>query len=214
MSGVTPKQKAVIARRREQVAEMCARGATQCEIAEALDVSQPTVCLDIKAIHKNWRESAIFDYDTAVGRDLLKLEHMEREAWKAWERSQKPSQSAIVRGPGPSGDSAKTVRSRDGDPRFLEVIFKCSASRRALLGLDAAPPPQEGATTDVNVTVEVRRERVLDIITSLGDRERVGILGEELTAAQSGDLCTVDERREVETGAPLSLPGPGDLAGD
>ncbi len=217
MSGVTPKQKAVIARRREQVAEMCARGATQCEIAEALDVSQPTVCLDIKAIHKNWRESAIFDYDTAVGRELLKLEHMEREAWKAWERSQKPSQSAVVHegnGNGNGGQTAKTLRSRDGDPRFLEVIFKCSASRRALLGLDAAPPPREGGTTDVNVTVEVRRERVLGIIASLGERERVGILGEELTAAQSGDFCTVDERREVEAGAPLSLPGPGDPASD
>ena len=210
MGGSTPAKKTDIARRREQVAELYVRGSTQCEIAAALGVSQPTVCFDLKAIQKHWKESAIFDFNTAVGRELLKLEQLEREAWKAWERSQKPSQSAVVRGQGTNGDSAKTIRSRDGDPRFLEVIFKCSASRRALLGLDAAPAPREGGTTDVNVTVEVRRERVLGLIATLGDRERTGLLGEESTVIESGDVRPVDERREMETSPPLSLPGPGD----
>jgi DNA-binding transcriptional ArsR family regulator len=210
-----PRGKKVdVLRRREEVAERYIRGQTQCEIAEALGVSQPTISYDLKAIQKAWRESAIFDFNEAVGRELLRLEQLEREAWRAWERSQKPSQSAVVRGEGNNGKSAKTMRSRDGDPRFLEVIFKCSASRRALLGLDAAPPPREGGTTDVNVTVEVRRERVLGIIAALGDRERTGIPGAEPAVIESGDVRPVDERRQVETSPPPGLPGPGDHRGD
>jgi hypothetical protein len=44
----------------------------------------------------------------------------------------------------------KTVRQRIGDPRFLDQIHKCIASRRALLGLDAptriAPVMPDGQT--------------------------------------------------------------------
>ena len=42
----------------------------------------------------------------------------------------------------------KTVKQRVGDPRFLEQLHKCMATRRALLGLDAptkiAPTSPDG----------------------------------------------------------------------
>src|SRR5262245_40191136 len=122
---VTRAKKTEVKRRREQVAELYIRGQTQCEIATALGVSQPTVSLDLKAIQQSWRDSAIYDYNVAVGRELLKLEHLEREAWKGWERSQKPSQSAVVHEDGngfAGGNKTKTMHSRDGDPRFLEIV--------------------------------------------------------------------------------------------
>src|SRR5215510_13841168 len=95
---VKRQKKVDIQRRRQQIAELFIQGRTQCEIAEALNVSQPTVSLDLKAIQKSWRESAIFDFNGAVGKELLKLEQIERQAWRAWERSQKPEQTATVNG--------------------------------------------------------------------------------------------------------------------
>ena len=62
---------------------------------------------------------------------------LEREAWEAWERSKKPAQSAVIHIDGDRQRTQKKVEEQCGDPRYLDQIQKCVASRRALLGLDA-----------------------------------------------------------------------------
>jgi hypothetical protein len=126
-----------MARRRDQVTELYLQGFVQTAIAEKLGISQSTVCFDLKAVHKGWRESAIRDFDAARDLELKKLERIEREAWAAWERSQKPIQSATVNGDGAGPPNRKAMRSQHGDARFLAIILKCSEERRAMLGLDA-----------------------------------------------------------------------------
>jgi hypothetical protein len=131
------------------VADLYLQSWTQMAIAQELGMAQATVCTDLKKIRKEWRESRIRDFDEAVARELEKIDRLEREAWEAWKRSREPLESTRVVSDGAGGKKAqKVVRQRDGDPRFLEQIHKCIATRRALLGLDAptriAPTSPDG----------------------------------------------------------------------
>jgi hypothetical protein len=130
-------QKAALTRRREQVADLYVQGWRQVAIARHLGVSQPTISQDLRAIQRQWRESAIRDFDVLRERELQKLDRLEREAWDAWERSKKPAQSAVINISGDSQRTQKRVEEQIGDPRYLEQVQKCIAARRALLGLDA-----------------------------------------------------------------------------
>ena len=107
------------------------------EIARHIGVTQPTISLDLREIQKQWRDSAIRDFDVLRERELKKIERVEREAWAAWERSRKPAQSAVVNVDGRGQKTQKKLTEQCGDPRYLDQIQKCIAGRRALLGLDA-----------------------------------------------------------------------------
>lgn len=135
---VTPNKKFAILQRRQQVADLYLQGWTQTAIAERLSARQGTISHDLKAIRQQWRESTLRDFDEAQGEELHKIDRVEREAWSAWDRSQKPSQSVRVNGVGDGQQTQKNVQNRHGDARLLEIVLKCSAARRTLLSLD--PP--------------------------------------------------------------------------
>ena len=127
-----------------------------------LSVSQTTVCHDLKAIRKEWRESSIRDFDEARERELCKLDLLEGEAWAAWQRSQEPAESTRVTQDGSGKVAQKIVQHPIGDPRFLDQVLKCIAARRALLGLDAptriAPTSPDGETAyHTHVMIELMR---------------------------------------------------------
>lgn len=132
-------KKLALLQRRQQVAELALQGWSQAAIAEHLNVAQATISGDLTAIRKQWHDSAIRDFDQARAIELQKLDLIEKEAWAAWHRSQKPQQSAVFTGVSPGVGSKKSMANRYGDARFLEQINKCIAQRRALLGLDVAP---------------------------------------------------------------------------
>jgi DNA-binding CsgD family transcriptional regulator len=134
---VKSSKKLEILRRRQQIAELYVQRHTQATIAEKLAISQGTVSADIKAIRREWRNSMVRDFDIACELELQQLDRVEREAWQLFERSQKPAQSAVLGGDGNGSPTRKSMKTRDGDIRALEVILKCGGARRALLGLDA-----------------------------------------------------------------------------
>jgi len=146
---VSRAKKAEMVRRRRAVGDLFVQGHSQIAIADQLGISQPTVSTDLKAIQKQWREAAVRDFDEQRERELRKLDALELESWKAWQRSQKPSQEAILTTDGTSQRTQKKVAEQVGDVRFLEQISKCIAARRALLGLDAptkvAPTSPDGS---------------------------------------------------------------------
>ena len=127
-----------VARRRQQVVNLVLQGWSQSAIAEHLKIAQGTVCRDLKRINAEWRESTIRDFDALQTLEVQKLDRLEREAWAAWERSQKPTQQARIKGNNSEQNAERIVKNQVGDPRFLEQIHKCIAARRALLGLDTA----------------------------------------------------------------------------
>lgn len=195
--------------RRKQVAELYLQGWSQPAIAGHLNVTQPTVCADLKAIRQLWRKSAIRDFDEIRATELQKLDLIEKESWAAWHRSQKPAQSAIVTGEGADQRARKSLKYQNGDPRYLQQVNHCIAHRRALLGLDAIPaPPRPEGAFNVHVSLEVRRERVHTLLAAFGERDRFSAAGAGPAGRQSGDVRSGDERGSVEDGAPRRLPGP------
>lgn len=146
--GRTRQEDVRIEQRRQQVGDLYVKGSTQSQIARELGVSQSTVSVDLKAIRREWRDSRIRDFDEAVSIELKKLDHLEREAWSGWERSQQPAESTKVTQDGSGKKAEKIVKQQQGDPRFLEQVHRCIVSRRTLLGLDAptriAPTSPDG----------------------------------------------------------------------
>jgi len=123
--------------RRQQVAELYLHGMPQLSIAQQLGISQATVCRDLRALHNQWRTSQIRDFDQAAVVELRKLDRLEYESWQAWERSKQPQESTTVSQDGSTKRAQKVVKQQPGDPRYLELIHKCIAARRAMLGLDS-----------------------------------------------------------------------------
>jgi hypothetical protein len=138
--------------RRTKVAALLLRGTTnQFEIAAKLgmEASQHyTISRDIKAIKEEWRGSALRDFNEARGREIEKLEALEKEFWEAWDRSrvEKVSERTKKNKKGRSLAYEDETRKelRDGNPAFLDGALKCIAKRCELLGLDA---PKESRVT-------------------------------------------------------------------
>lgn len=142
--------------RRSKVAELVLRGVTnQFEICARLGMEpkqQPTVSRDIKAIEEDWRRIAAQQISEARGRELERLDRVEREYWDAWERSKverqstrnrrrrKPTQKLDAEGRPltETEDEDETKKEpRDGDARFLDGVLACVKKRCEILGIDA-----------------------------------------------------------------------------
>lgn len=165
----TPRRELALAHRREQVVDLYLQGWTQGAIAKQLGVAQATISSDLKAIRQLWQDSAVRDFDVCREIEIQKLNRIEREAWAAWERSQKPAQSARFDEGGLGGRSQKTVRNQYGDPRFLEIALRCNASRRALLGLDVQPAIVQNNLT-IQLSSEERERHIAALLGELGTR--------------------------------------------
>ena len=200
----------VLAHRRQQVTELALQGWTQTAIAAHLDIAQSTVSEDLQHVRQTWNDSNASALDEIRSRELAKIDLIEREAWAAWGRSQKPAQSAVVTGEGSGKQTRKSMKQQIGDPRFLDQINKCIMQRRAVLGLDVLPAAnQSEGPFDGQVTLEVRQERVRTLIHAYLERERTGQVGAGPDALQSGDVCPGDKRRTLEDGDPPPEARPG-----
>jgi hypothetical protein len=207
----SPRKQLRILKRCQQVAELYLQCWTQAEIAAHLGVHQSTVSNDLTVLEHEWRESAIRDFDLARAEELKKLERIEREAWAAWEQSKKPAQSAVMNGEGGAQTARKTIKNRHGDPRMMEIVIKCSAERSALLGL-APQLSQAESHPHENISLGVRRDRVIAIAAQLCERERTGGAGADVATDVTSDVRSLDQSRQVEAGAPPGLPGSDDHA--
>lgn len=125
---------------RIKIAEMYLAGQTQHEIAQAIGVSQQQIAYDLKIIRQRWREAQIKSYSEHIELQLAKVDHAERELWKAWYATQ--GEEEIVSheaGMTPKGEVDKTtVRRRKihGTSSYMDGILKCIDQRSKLLQLD------------------------------------------------------------------------------
>lgn len=156
---------AQIARDRRRIADLYLQGWIQADIADELHLSQPTVSRDLAALHKQWIASALVDFDAAKGSELAKIDRLEREYWRAWERSCEDAETVTQKGVEAAGqqrkEATKVVKGQSGDPRFLAGVQWCIDRRCKILGVDA-PTRQEitgkdGGAVEVDVT-DVRSE--------------------------------------------------------
>ena len=135
-------KKEVILERRSKVAKLYLEGMDQIDIGIALGFSQSQVSRDLKALRKQWQESAHDDTGEMIAIELKKIDNLERVAWRAWNKSIEDTRKkkAAQRTGGPGGEMKMKQEEEVimlGNPAYLRQIEACIKRRCELLGLDA-----------------------------------------------------------------------------
>jgi len=174
-----------------ETARMYLEGMSQWQIAERLGVSAQCISRDLKKLNQRWLEKADIDFDKKKAEELAKLDKVESTAWESWERScqakeQKGTKNREGGVKGSFNEEWARQEERDGDPRFLEIVYKCILKRMEILGLDAPKKvihmgPGGGAIEHQH-THQTEQDR--EIARLLAGMVRFGEVG----APQSGDL--------------------------
>lgn len=153
--GRRKNQRHVVEMRREKVADLYAKGFSQAYIGQQFGVSQVQISQDLAAIWEEWRASSLQDFDARKAEELAKINHLERVAWEAWERSCEDAEfkrrkvAKVMSQPkdrkgNPVGkptlvvtgeDFEETTKGRDGDDRFLARVAWCIEMRCKVFGL-------------------------------------------------------------------------------
>lgn len=129
------------ARDRRRVADLYLQGWIQADIAAETGLSQPTISRDLKAIQKEWLTSTLVDFNEAKAREIAKVDRLEREYWRAWERSCEDAETTTQKAVDTDGktrqEAIKTAKGQAGDPRFLSGVQWCIEKRCKIMGVDA-----------------------------------------------------------------------------
>lgn len=147
-----------IEHRRGEVARLYLEGRSLRQVGTQLGVSHVTVKNDVDAIYEEWREDHKEYIDSAIVKELRKLDKIESEAWDGWLRSCKDAEKIVEEsGATEKGDYTKSrteVVPQAGDPRFLKVILDTIQRRCSILGIDA-PKKIEDVTPVRTIEVQV-----------------------------------------------------------
>jgi hypothetical protein len=144
-SGRTPLTAIQRSEKEADVAKFLLRGYTLRDIAAKLDIPPSTAGLYAKKIQNDWRADASKSISEFKAKELAKLDHLEEQAWDAWERSKQPTKKqqlvADVIGDGDTAQRrpklAKSVQEeRVGEAKYLDIVFKCISARAKLLGME------------------------------------------------------------------------------
>jgi predicted transcriptional regulator len=153
--------------REQQVVQLASEGHSQHEIARLVGISQPAVSQLLRRVDERWFR----DNQDQVGRQKAeqtrKLEHVYREALRAWERSK--AQRTRRRQRKTEGTAAGAgaavaeviVDDSHGDHRYLETARRALADLSRIWGTatpvdGAADPPAAGPVT---FTLQIGDER-------------------------------------------------------
>ena len=160
---------------RVKIAELYIKGVYQHVIAAELGLAQSQIAYDLKKIQAEWVKNTTLDLDHFKGKEIAKVDEVERVAWADYARSKREFKSKIVKGKGlgrneqgqTTGDSIEqTIKTeeRNGDPRFLDVVMKCIERRCKLLGLDEPEKHQHSGKVTLEdkslEEVRARREQI------------------------------------------------------
>lgn len=147
-------------RDRRDLADMYLQGWTQAEIADHLNkdperdytLTQQMISYDLLRLQKAWRDSALVDIDEVKANELAKVDRLEREYWRGWERSCEDAETVTQKTRGVvkkyrnddgvfvserPAEVDKTSKGQAGDPRFLNGVEWCIERRCKIFGVDA-----------------------------------------------------------------------------
>jgi hypothetical protein len=161
MKGVSKKKHFQVIARRNRVAEEYLRGTPQFVIAQREKVDPSQITRDLEAVQEEWLRSSIQKLDAAKAKELARLDLVEREAWRGWERSEQDRQRTTKErieagGPAASGKKANQAGSnrakvsvqtegRLPENEYLRTVLTCVNKRCEILGINA---PRKVAPTD------------------------------------------------------------------
>lgn len=171
--------------------DMYLRGDAVKDIADDLGVRPRTVYDYIDRSLDAYKKLANRNTDKMVADELARLARVEREAWKAWEKSKTDKDETHVRKRDierplaggriqrySSTDQNKRVEKQNGDARFLQIVLEVHKRRSEMLGLR-----EHMATPQVE-----------DFMRRIGDAMR------EMNRLNSGDDAFEDEDKPPVVG--------------
>jgi hypothetical protein len=149
------RQKIEISYDRTLIADLFTKGYTVAEIHTAINkkykkknitLSQQQISYDLKQIIKEWQKEVFDDLSSHKAIQIRKLLYAQREALKAWEKSQGKMTKVVTKEGFPSkyteeeaidlnNGTTTTVEFLAGDPRFLNVFIESSKEISKLLAL-------------------------------------------------------------------------------
>ena len=181
MGDARPKRSKIqIERDRQQIADWYCQGLTQAAIAERISadrardytLTQQMISYDLQRIQESWLKSSLRDFDQMRADELGKVDRLEREFWRGWERSCEDAETVVTKQKGVvkqyrdeergqlvterPGEVNQTRKGQAGDPRFLAGVERCIERRCKLLGLDA-PVKQDVTSGGEPITFIVKR---------------------------------------------------------
>jgi len=170
-----------LARDRRRIAELYLEGWLQADIAEELELSQSTISNDLNALHKQWLESSLIDFDQAKAVEIAKVDKLEREYYRAWRASKEDKETSVTE----KVDSAKAPRAKAqirregqvGNPSFLSGVQWCIERRCKILGIDAPQKMQVLSDNDLDAAIATELARLAavgkapDVRASEGDAD-------------------------------------------
>jgi hypothetical protein len=122
----------------DKLGDLFCAGASQAEMAQQLSLSQPQVSKDLRKLDERWKAS-LGSFEVHRGRELAKINAIEREFRKGWDRSKEDKEvttSEKSTGGGENGErtkAAKRVEGQAGNPAFLSGVLECIRERINLL---------------------------------------------------------------------------------
>ena len=116
------------------IEQMYFAGRPQVEIAAHIGVKPPTLTYYLKQLNESWAQRFAEALNAHKARELARLDHVEREYWRAWERSQQDAETATQKQAKGDTEMSLTKRGSAGDPRFLEGILRCIEMRLRIVG--------------------------------------------------------------------------------
>jgi hypothetical protein len=180
---------------------------TQRQVAEEFGITPGRVCQLIHEMDAEILEGFSEKRGALKARQYGQLEHVAREAMRAWEQSQKPSETTKTkRTDGVPGDQTETTTShRPGDPRYLDQALKAMDGIRKIWGLEtlSSRPANAEGEEQLNQTTNI----IGQLKVYLNDdraRDALGTLAAQLPALEqdrhAGTSGGDGVRRPVEDG--------------
>lgn len=169
--GRNKAERLALLKRRDEVSALYFQGIPQYQIAERLGVDAAQVTRDLQFLERLWLEGAVENRDRWKAEEIARINHMEREAYAAWERSKQERETRTARNATrPKGAETETglrKEQRCGDTEYLKTVQWCINKRCELRGLDA---PKK-AEVDLNARyADLTHEQRIDRIRTLTDQ--------------------------------------------
>lgn len=158
-----------------RIAPLYIQGRNYREIAEQLGLSIKQVASDITSIKEEWRKAYIEDFNEFRKRELLKIDLIEAEAWRAWENSKRGRTSTSKSAEDSQQFGSRRSASEEhmdshGDVQYLQLVQSCVTNRMRLLGAYGAAKIETQNTEEEDEMQKFSREEVLNLIDSIAGR--------------------------------------------
>lgn len=189
-------------------ADWYCQGVPVMEIARRIGLDQMAIHRDLRQIRTEWANRRDAFFGAHVAEELAKLDQLEKQAWQAWYWSTQKRKSAerekeamltkdgqpvlMANGKGQkfiTTNRRVKVQSRDGDPRFLVIVYQCIDRRIKMLGLDApVKVQQEAALRDLAQVVAAETGQKATDIVAAAERIAQNVMARQQQASDGMDL--------------------------